>query len=335
MGFSHVQMASNGINLAKPEFAERTKEAGMHTVYLQFDGLDDKAYTQTRGKPLSEIKIKAIDNCRKNNIRVVFVPTIVRGVNNHEVGEILKFAIQNVDVISGISYQPVAFTGRIEESKRLEQRYTLPDLARDVEEQTGLVRAKKDWFPLCCVSPFSKFFMAVRGHDTVNITCHPHCSMGTYVWVNSDETDRLATATALPKFMDIPGMLQDMNKLAFETKKSRFKSFKKISAFNKIRTRFSADNAPEGLSFKKFLEPLNGLMDKSVGRGREGRGTQWKALLIGGMHFMDVYNYQVDRVRRCVIHYATPEGKMYPFCTYNSGPAYRDAIEKKFAKKKK
>ena len=44
---------------------------------------------------------------------------------------------------------------------------------------------------------------------------------------------------------------------------------------------------------------------------------------------MDAYNYDVDRVRRCVIHYATPDGRMYPFCTYNSGPILRDVIEKK------
>jgi uncharacterized radical SAM superfamily Fe-S cluster-containing enzyme len=331
MGFSHVQIASNGINLAKPEFAERAAEAGLHTVYLQFDGLNDEAYRKTRGRALSEVKLKAIENCRQNTIRIVFVPTIVRGINNSEVGEILKFAIQNVDVVSGISYQPVSFTGRIPQEERDAYRYTLPDLAKDIEAQTGLVRAKNDWLPLCCTSPFSKFFMAVRGHDTVNITCHPHCSLGTYIWINSDESDRIATATALPKFMDVRTMLTAMNDLAYETRKARFKSFKKISAFNKIRDAFSQKDAPPGLTFTKFLEPLNGLMDKSVGRGRNGRGTQWKALLVGGMHFMDRYNYQVDRVKRCVIHYSAPNGKLYPFCTYNSGPTFRDRIERSFS----
>ena len=331
MGFSHVQIASNGLNLSKPEFAEKAAQAGLHTVYLQFDGVSDETYRKTRGRALAQIKFKAIENCRQFNIRIVFVPTIVRGVNDNEVGEILKFAIRNIDVISGISYQPVAFTGRVPYEERLQQRYTLPDLAKDIEKQTGLVRARDHWFPLCCVSPFSKFFMAVRGHDTVNITCHPHCSLGTYIWVNSDEEDRLASATAIAEFMDVRGMLTDMNDLAFKTTKSRFKSFKKITAFNKIRSRFIPERAPKGLTFTKFLEPLNGLMDKSVGRSRNGRGTQWKALLVGGMHFMDSYNYQVERASRCVIHYSAPDGRLYPFCTYNSGPVFRDKIEAQFS----
>src|SRR5688500_19731761 len=50
-----------------------------------------------------------------------------------------------------------------------------------------------------------------------------------------------------------------------------------------------------------------------------------------GMHFMDSYNYEVERVKRCIIHYSAPNGLVYPFCTYNSGPVYREKVEKKFA----
>ena len=42
--------------------------------------------------------------------------------------------------------------------------------------------------------------------------------------------------------------------------------------------------------------------------------------MVAGMHFMDSYNYDVERVKRCVIHYAAPNGLLYPFCSYNSGP---------------
>jgi uncharacterized radical SAM superfamily Fe-S cluster-containing enzyme len=45
------------------------------------------------------------------------------------------------------------------------------------------------------------------------------------------------------------------------------------------------------------------------------------------MHFMDAYNYDVDRARRCVVHYAAPDGKLYPFCTYNAGPTFRNTVE--------
>ena len=53
--------------------------------------------------------------------------------------------------------------------------------------------------------------------------------------------------------------------------------------------------------------------------------------MLAGMHFMDSYNYDVERVKRCVIHYAAPNGKIYPFCAYNSGPVYRERIEREFS----
>ena len=53
------------------------------------------------------------------------------------------------------------------------------------------------------------------------------------------------------------------------------------------------------------------------------------AMLISCMHFMDPFNFDEDRVKKCVIHYATPDGRIIPFCTMNS--MYRESIEKKFA----
>jgi uncharacterized radical SAM superfamily Fe-S cluster-containing enzyme len=54
-------------------------------------------------------------------------------------------------------------------------------------------------------------------------------------------------------------------------------------------------------------------------------------MFIGGMHFQDDYNYDIERVKRCAIHYATPDGRIIPFCAYNGGPTYRTEIEKKFS----
>ena len=49
------------------------------------------------------------------------------------------------------------------------------------------------------------------------------------------------------------------------------------------------------------------------------------------MHFMDVYNYDINPVKRCVIHYTAPNGLVYPFSTYNSGPCFREKIEKQYS----
>ena len=50
-------------------------------------------------------------------------------------------------------------------------------------------------------------------------------------------------------------------------------------------------------------------------------------LMLSSMHFMDPYNFDLERVQRCVIHYAVPDGRIIPFCTMNS--IHRADVEKK------
>ncbi len=324
MGFSHVQCASNGIEFANIEFAQKSKEAGLHTIYLQFDGVSDDVYRRTRGEPLMDTKRKAIENIRKAGMKICFVPTVVRGVNDHEVGAILKLAIENIDVVSAISYQPVAFTGRINRRELERKRYTMSDVALDIHSQTGICDPYEDWFPLACVSPFSKLVSALRGEMTTHLTPHAHCSLGTYLFVDQNKQ-----ATPVTRFIDVGAMLQDMDALARKAAKARIKLFSKIGTWNVLRKHFHEDRAPAGLTFNKFLETLQGLMDKDYGRGdKEKQGFTYKTIMLAGMHFMDHYNYDVERVKRCVIHYAAPDGKISPFCAYNGGPTFREKIEK-------
>jgi uncharacterized radical SAM superfamily Fe-S cluster-containing enzyme len=63
----------------------------------------------------------------------------------------------------------------------------------------------------------------------------------------------------------------------------------------------------------------------------EAKEFTYKTPMVAGMHFMDHYNYDVERVKRCIIHYAAPNGKIYPFCAYNSGPTFREKIERQYS----
>ena len=126
-------------------------------------------------------------------------------------------------------------------------------------------------------------------------------------------------------------MLRDIDLLARGAGKAKIKLFTKINAWNKLRKHFRAQFAPPGLTFERFLQTLQGMTDHQYGRGK-GDGTfTYKTLLVAGMHFMDAYNYDIERVKRCVIHYSAPNGMVYPFCTYNSGPCFREKIEREFS----
>ncbi|MFZ0962681.1 MAG: radical SAM protein [Terriglobia bacterium] len=327
LGFTHIQAATNGICFADLEFAQAAKEAGLHTLYLQFDGLNDDIYLRTRGQRLMETKLAAIENCRKAGLKIVFVPTIVKGVNDHQLGDMVRFAIANIDCVSGFSFQPVAFTGRINQRERDAKRFTQSDLAHCISEQTGITDTYNDWFPLSCTSPFSKLLSALQNFQRPNLTSHPHCAMGTYLYVDPISKK----AVPITRFFDVGAMLRDIDLLARKAEGARVKLFSKVSAWNSLRRHFKPQFAPPGLTFERFLNTLQGITDHSHGRG-QGDGTfTYKTLLVAGMHFMDAYNYDINRVKRCVIHYTAPNGLVYPFCTYNSGPCFREKIEKQYS----
>ncbi|HUU23012.1 MAG TPA: radical SAM protein [Phycisphaerae bacterium] len=325
MGFSHIQIATNGVMLADPAFARQAAEAGLHTLYLQFDGVGEKPHRQTRGAAgIWKQKLAVLENCRTTGMKICLVPTLVKGINDDQVGEIFHFAVKNIDVVSAISYQPVSFTGRIEREELSRRRYTLGDMAHAIAAASG-AGALRHMYPLSIVVPLSQILEALTGRPKVRPSCHPDCAFGTYFLVSPE-----GKAYPFPQVIDVEGMFWEMNRIAARIrargKASRLDKWRVLRMFQR---HFRTDAAPPGLTVRRFVRSLQGLVDKGLGRG-EGEKRTYKTLLCAGMHFMDRYNYDVERVKRCVILYSTPAG-VFPFCTYNCGPEYRRTVEREFA----
>jgi 7,8-dihydro-6-hydroxymethylpterin dimethyltransferase len=141
LGFDYFQVNTNGLRLAEEiGYLQRLKEAGLDVVYLQFDGTDDAIYQTIRGRKILQQKIKAIHNCAELHLGVILVPTIVPGVNDRDLGGIIRFALEHQPVVKGIHFQPVAYFGRYPRPPRNENRITIPELLSGMESQTaGLV----------------------------------------------------------------------------------------------------------------------------------------------------------------------------------------------------
>ncbi|MBI5810487.1 MAG: radical SAM protein, partial [Deltaproteobacteria bacterium] len=233
----------------------------------------------------------------------------------------------NIDVISGIAFQPVSFVGRFSQAHRLERRYTLADLAKDIEKQTGYIDVMRDWFPIGVTSAISKLATALSGKQMYTLTLHPHCSQGTYFYIGTD-----GSVKPIGSFINMEPFLRDLIELSRSVSPSSFGLLSKVKILHKLKKHFIEKNAPQGLTFEKFLQSLEGYQDKSRRRiyaGEEGKGRFYRNFFIAGMHFMDAYNFSVERVMRCVIHYPDPKGHLYPFCAYN-GAGYRKRVESKF-----
>ena len=328
MGFSHVQIATNGLKIAEPEFAARAAEAGLHTLYMQFDGLDDAQYKKLRGQPLLETKLRAVENCRQTGMKICLVPTIVKTVNDDQVASIFRFAVENADVISAISYQPVAFTGRISHQELAQKRYTLGDLAHDLAACSG-ADLQRDFFPLSFMAPLGRIMQTLDGKPKIRPSCHSDCAFGSYYFVTPDRQ-----AIPVPKLFDMARLMTGFNELAARIERQRPSAMANWKDKLDLVLTFLGGYRWTQRDFRitpfTFMHALRGLTNKAVGRGDPGRKTH-RTLMAAGMHFMDRYNYDTERIRRCVILYSTPDG-MYPFCTINGGPTYRTYIEQMIAR---
>ena len=156
-GFTFFQLNTNGIRIANEEgYAEHLAKAGVSVVFLQFDGLDDAVYRTLRGADLLETKIRAIDNCRAAGLPVVLVPTVAPGVNDHALGDILKFALSRAPHVRGVHIQPISYFGRCG-LEAPEVRLTIPAVLRRIDEQMGGIMKAADFGGGGAESPYCSF----------------------------------------------------------------------------------------------------------------------------------------------------------------------------------
>jgi uncharacterized radical SAM superfamily Fe-S cluster-containing enzyme len=314
VGFSHVQVNTNGIRLADDvDFCKKLKEAKVNTVYMSFDGVTKST------NPWIEKNKQAIENLRTINLKIVLVPVLIGDRNLKETGKIVKFALDNIDIVRGVNFQPISFCGRIKklkDEKREKQRVDYVIMMEALEKEFNGAISRDDFYPVPFVFPVSKLIELLKGETQVEFTAHPGCGGATYVFVDNDGNPLPVT-----RFIDVEGLLYFIDK---ESKISGpFKKARIASAFLRNIDKFvDYEKAPKGFNLKKLLK------DAALGGSYDSlRGFHYKSLFLGSMWFQDPFNLNIDRLKRCVIHYTTPEG-IVPFCTYN-GIGVGDAIREK------
>ena len=327
VGYFSVQCATNGVRFAQdPDFAHRAKAAGLRLAYLQFDGIGNDKNAHRAVGNLFDVKLKAIEHLHAAGIDVTLVVTVVNSINNDQVGSIIKFAIANIDKINAVSFQPVSFTGRdehIDDETRARWRYTLSHLAHDVKAQTGVTEPLRDWYPLSASGPLSDFTDQLRGAESqwgsLKCGCHPNCGIGTLFLVNQETRQ----AVPLSELFDTDGILEDFRVI---NDRHRPKPIMALQAVLSLMRNFRYSRAPKGLRFWQALKIADGHTGKHMGLTRHGR-HQWRVLLVAGMWFQDLFNYDFRRTEMCIIPYATQMGEI-SFCAYNTGVGWRQIVEK-------
>ena len=314
MGFVHVEVNSNGVRMAESrEYCGELKQVGVDAVYLQFDGVTPEPYLRIRGHNLLPIKLRAIENLKAAGFfSIVLVPVLVRGVNDGQVGDIIRFAVENRDCVRAVNFQPVSVSGRINREERSSMRITIPELMRLAEEQTGGFIKESDWYPVPAVQPLTAFLGNMKEESFVDFCAHPHCGMGTYLFMDGDDVKPI---TRLVNVDEALAAFNSANQRLAKGDGLLGKLELAAGLLRNIRFRTLSRYVNDVVLHSDYLS-LNRLHHQMV--------------LVSSMHFMDPYNFDLERVQRCVIHYATPDGRIIPFCTMNN--IHRAGVEKKYAR---
>ncbi|WP_026732363.1 radical SAM protein [Fischerella sp. PCC 9605] len=156
----HLMINTNGVRIAKDKtFCDRLSQymPGIE-VYLQFDSFEAEALKELRGADLRSVREQAIAHLNEYNISTTLVVTLKKGLNDHEIGKIIEYALQQ-RCVRGVTFQPIQAAGRLQGFDPKRDRYTLTEVRRSILQQ----------------SPY------FQPQDILPVPCHPDCLAMAYV----------------------------------------------------------------------------------------------------------------------------------------------------------
>ena len=288
-GIALVMLNTNGIRLARdPRFAPALAEIGIH-VYLQFDGFDVATHEAIRGRDLTSEKQRALDNCAAAGVSVSLAATIERGINEHEVGAILRFGVEH-EAVTGVFFQPVTHSGRFRIDADPLEKLTNPDVIDAICAQLP------DWF---------------RGDDFVPVPCcSPTCRSATFALYDGDDL------LPLPRLVDVEDYLDYVS--------------------NRAVPDLAVREALEGLWSAKAAGGSGPVAERltcvacATGMPPELREVAARGFMVVIQDFQDPYTLDVDKLRKCCVSEIVPDGRLIPFCAYNS-VGYREQVRRELA----
>ncbi len=251
------------------------------SLYFQFDGFERETYRAIRGEPdILDEKLRALDRLAQIGLDVTIVPAIERGINEHEIGRIVEFAIEH-PAIRGITFQPAFHAGRHAPHDPM-KRITIPEIVRLIEAQTGGKFVASDFVPVPC--------------------CFPTCNSVTYAFIEGD------TVTPLPRIVDVGDYLDYITnrivpdfsrevRTALEGLWSSSSVAGSETSHRQVAISCQACELPDGLAINNIAKNM---------------------IMIMLQDFMDPWTFNQKNLMKCCKEFLLPGGKQIPFCAYNS-----------------
>ncbi|MDR1084526.1 MAG: radical SAM protein [Deltaproteobacteria bacterium] len=280
LGFDYIQVNTNGLRLGQdPGYVQKLKSAGLNCVFLQFDGLEDRVYEHLRGTSLLRLKKAAVKNCVELGLGVTLAVTLVPGINTGSIGDLIRFALKYSPFIRAVHFQPISYIGRYPKAPLDEDRVTIPEVIRALEEQTGGLVQVKNFIPPGLENPHCSF------HG--NFIVRPDGSLNP--WISDWDSFRRGGITPREKLNHAKNFLA-----------------KQWSAPHSVPSEDLLSQVAEGLH-PQTASDIFELLSQLCGH----------TLSISGMAFQDSWNLDLNRLRDCHIGIVNSNHRLIPFCACN------------------
>ena len=276
-----IMINTNGKRIARDDRFLKELDEVRPSLYFQFDGFERETYRAIRGEPgILDEKLRALDRLAQIGLDVTIVPAIERGVNEHEIGQIIEFAIEH-PAIRGITFQPAFHAGRHAPHDPM-KRITIPEIVRLIEAQTAGKFVASDFVPVPC--------------------CFPTCNSVTYAFVEDGKV------TPLPRIVDVGDYLDYItNRIVPDFSREVRTALEGLWSSSSVAG--SEASARRVAISCQTCELPDGLAINSIAKNM---------IMIMLQDFMDPWTFNQKNVMKCCKEFLLPGGKQIPFCAFNS-----------------
>ncbi len=288
-GIPHVMINTNGVRIADDDAFLAALADLRPSIYLQFDGLQRETHLTLRGRDLREIKARALERLGAAGLDVVLVAAVERDVNDHELGDLVRFGLGH-PAVRGIAFQPVTHVGRHIAFDPL-RRMTIPDVVGGLVAQSEGVLRQTDFVPVPC--------------------CFPTCQSNTYLYLSD------AGIVPLPRVLNVDDYLDyitnravpDLTPLNPEVRQA-------------LEALWSSAAVP---GTEALLGRFRCAGDACLSLGGSAPELKQRLFQISIKDFMDAWTFNVKQVMKCCVGVLVPDGRLIPFCAYNT-VGYREQV---------
>lgn len=299
LAITRVMINTNGRRIARDDaFLEvLRKYKNRIEVYLQFDGLGAEGSIQHRGEDVREEKQIALKRLNDIGVFTTLVATIAKGVNDHEVGDIVELGLATPKC-AGVAFQPMFGSGRAIAFDPMD-RATPTGVIRALEKSTNGLLTREDFIPLPC--------------------SHRDCCDITYLLKTADgqwkSIPKLTGREELGKWIHLVS-----NTISFDGVSDVVTAMLKSGALQKV---FSEQLKVGALELAKQIASMcncvPGLSDLLGAVWKKSATTDAMAentFRITVKMFMDAHTFHEARLRQCCVHTGTFEDdpRRYSFC---------------------